>query len=87
MEALIKELAEKIVDVLSLIDVDSSEITGETTFFDEGLGIDSVDILELVVMLDRDYGVVIEDREVGEKVFADMRTLAQFVAENRATAM
>jgi acyl carrier protein len=83
MKELIRELAKKIIDRLGLMEVKLENVSGETTFFDEGLGIDSVDILEIVVMLDRDYGVVIDGRELGEKVFINMGTLASFVADNR----
>jgi len=86
MDNLVGELAEKIIDILGLFDVKLEEITEETTFFDEGLGIDSVDILELVVMLERDYGVIIESRELGETVFINMGTLARYVGENRSAA-
>ncbi len=86
MDNFVGELAGKIIDVLGLFDVKLEEITEETTFFDEGLGIDSVDILELVVMLERDYGVIIESRELGETVFVNMGTLARYVGENRSAA-
>jgi len=51
-----------------------------------GIVIDSIDILELVLMLEKDYGVKIETREVGVKAFASVRALAQFVRENRPKA-
>lgn len=86
MDNLVGELAQKIIDVLGLFDVKLEDISAETTFFDEGLGIDSVDILELVVMLERDYGVIIDSRELGEKVFIDVGTLARYVGENRSAA-
>ncbi len=86
MDSLVEELAQKIIDVLGLFDVNPKGITADTTFFDEGLGIDSVDILELVVMLERDYSVVIKTRELGEKVFINLGTLAQYVSENRSAA-
>jgi acyl carrier protein len=86
MNNLVGELAQKIIDILGLFDVELEDINEKTTFFDDGLGIDSVDILELVVMLERDYGVLIDSRELGEKVFIDMGTLARYVGENRSAA-
>ncbi|MCB2187984.1 MAG: acyl carrier protein [Deltaproteobacteria bacterium] len=86
MAELVKELAVKIVQVLGLLEVNPAELGPETTFFDDGLGLDSVDILELAVMLDRDYGVVIDNRDVGEKVFVNLGTLAEFVRQSQAGA-
>lgn len=84
MEHLYNELKYKIVDLLDLEDIDPNEIGDEEFFFDEGLGLDSVDVLELVVMLERDYGIKIEDREEGEKVFITIKTLAEYIVVNRA---
>jgi acyl carrier protein len=84
MEKLRIALTQKIIDELGLWDLQAEQLTADTPFFgDDGLGIDSVDILELVVMLQRDYGVTIESRELGEKVFVTLGSLAQYVAENR----
>lgn len=84
MEALVRELAEKIIRELGLDDIDIQTVNQDTPFFDNGLEIDSVDILELVVLLDRDYQVTIDSREVGERIFVTLGTLAAYVKENRA---
>ena len=83
MEALLKELKRKIIEELMLEDVDPAEVPDNAGFFDGGLGLDSVDLLVLVAMLDREYGVEIFTRELGEKVLVNIRTLAEYVAENR----
>ncbi|MEW6264797.1 MAG: phosphopantetheine-binding protein [Thermodesulfobacteriota bacterium] len=83
MKELLAELKAKVVEVLGLLDVAPEDITDDTTFFQGGLGLDSVDILELVVMLDGEYGIKIENKELGEKVFINFETLARYVAESR----
>ena len=83
MDALIAELKAKIVSTLSLLDVTPEGIKDDEQLVGGGVGIDSIDILELVLMLEKDYGVKIETREVGVKAFASVRALAEFVQANR----
>ncbi len=83
MEALIDELKNKIIAVLSLEDIKPSDIKTDEPIFGTGLGLDSIDSLELVSMLERDYGILIEEMSVAQKAFASVRTLAEFVAKNR----
>jgi acyl carrier protein len=83
LEALFGELKEKILKELQLEDLNPADIKEETPFFDGGLGLDSVDLLVLVALLAREYGVEILNRELGEKVFVNFRTLAEYVSENR----
>jgi acyl carrier protein len=83
MDALIAELKAKIVSTLSLLDVTPEDIKEDEQLVGGGIGIDSIDILELVLMLEKEYGVKIETREVGVRVFASVRALAEFVRENR----
>jgi acyl carrier protein len=82
--ALIDELKEKIIETLNLTDVDPARLTEDTSFFQDGLNLDSIDILELAVMIEETYGVSIENRELGEKVFVTLNTLARYIGENRA---
>ena len=82
MENLIKDLQIKIVDVLNLIDVQPEDIKADEQLVGGDLGIDSIDVLEMVIMIDKDYGVKIDNRELGEKVFATLRTLAEYIHEN-----
>ena len=70
MEKLIKELQEKIIDVLNLIDVQPEDIGTEDQLVGGNLGIDSIDVLEMVIMIEKDYGIKIDNRELGVKVFA-----------------
>ena len=65
MEALIAELKIKIIGVLSLLDVTPQDIGDDDLLVGGDLGIDSIDVLELVLMLEKDYGVKIESKEMG----------------------
>jgi acyl carrier protein len=86
MDELLAELKIKIISTLSLLDVRPEDIKEDEPLVGGGIGIDSIDILELVLMLEKDYGVKIETREVGVKAFASVRALAEFVRENRPKA-
>jgi acyl carrier protein len=83
MEALIAELKVKIIGVLSLLDVTPDDIGDDDRLVGGDLGIDSIDVLELVLMLEKDYGVKIESKEMGMEAFASVRALAGFVGKNR----
>ena len=83
MDALIDELKSKIIKVLSLEDITPADIKTDEPIFGTGLGLDSIDSLELVSLLERDYGILIEEMSVAQKAFASLRTLAEFVAQNR----
>jgi acyl carrier protein len=83
-EALRSELKHKLVETLDLQDVDPAAIGDEEPLFGEdGLGLDSIDVLEIAVMIERDYGVKIDNKEIGEKVMVSVRTLADHLAEQR----
>jgi len=83
MEALIAEMKVKIIDTLSLLDVAPEDIGDDDLLVGGDLGIDSIDVLELVLMLEKDYGVKIESKDVGVQAFASVRALAGFVEKNR----
>ena len=82
--ALVLELKKLIIETLKLEEVTPEDIEDEGQLFGDGLGLDSIDALELVVALEKTYGVVIADSEVGERVFRSVNTLAQFVREQPA---
>ena len=81
-EELILKLKRLIIDRLKLEDTSPGDIGTDDPLFGEGLGLDSIDALELVLGLEKEYGVIIPDAEVGQKVFQSVRTIAQYVAEN-----
>ena len=75
----LQELATLIVDTLHLEDVSAEQITRETTFFGDGLGLDSIDILELVVALEARWGVKIDNKELGQEVLASVGSLLDYL--------
>ena len=83
MDTLIEELKEKLIDILNLTDVTPDDMDPEAQLVGGELGIDSIDVLEMVVMVEKDYGVIINSQEVGEKVFASLSSLAAYIQENR----
>ena len=84
MDELIEELKRKIVAALKLQDVRPETIDADAPLFGEGLGLDSIDALELVVMLEKDYGIVIQGPGFNRNDWASVRALAEFVRKNRA---
>ena len=83
MQVLIAELKEKIIETLDLIDVTPEDFKEEDRLVGGKLGIDSIDILELAMMIDKDYGIKIDNKELGQKVFASLMTLAEYIHKNR----
>jgi acyl carrier protein len=83
IEKMVSELKVKIIDTLGLIDVGPEDIKDDARLVGGDLGIDSIDVLELVMMIEKDYGVKIENKELGVKVFASVRALATHISNNR----
>jgi acyl carrier protein len=83
MEKVLQELKKKIVEELDLNDINPNELADDTLFFDGGLGLDSVDLMVLVALVDRDYGVEIFNRELGKKVFITLSTLAEYITKHK----
>lgn len=83
MDTLIAELKVKIIDILNLQDLTPETFDENAPLIGGSLGIDSIDVLEMVVMVEKDYGVVINSQEVGEKIFASLVSLAGYIKENR----
>ena len=83
MEALKQELKEKIIAVLNLEDIKIEEINDNDALFGDGLGLDSIDALELIVMLDKDYGIKLVDPKEGKTIFQSIETMAAYIKENR----
>lgn len=82
MKALIEDLKVKIIAVLNLQDVQPADIDPDEQLVGGRLGIDSIDVLELVIMLEKDYGITIDNKEVGAQVFASLNTMARFITDN-----
>ncbi len=83
-QELVAELKVLLIEGLHLEDVTEEEIISNEPLFGEGLGLDSIDALEIAVLLDRKYGVKItSEDDRNQEIFASLNSLAQFVAENR----
>ena len=80
---LIEKLKQLIITRLKLTDMTPEMIETDAPLFGEGLGLDSIDALELVLGLEKEFGVVIPDAEVGRKVFQSVRTMAQYVLDQK----
>lgn len=83
MEVLKQELKEKIIEQLNLEDITIEEIADNDMLFGDGLGLDSIDALELIVMLDKDYGIKLTDPKEGKKIFESIEIMAKYILENR----
>jgi acyl carrier protein len=81
--ALETELKEMLVRELKLEDMDPAEILDDDPLFGEGLGLDSLDAVELVVLMQKHYQVEIKDMEEGRTAFTSIRTLAEYIREKR----
>jgi acyl carrier protein len=84
MEQLIEELKSKLITSLKLSDITPQDIDPDAPLIGEGLGLDSIDTLEILVILQKDYGVTVSDVNAGRKVFSSLRTLAEYITENKA---
>jgi len=83
MEDLKLELKNKIIEVLNLEDVAVEEIKDTDPLFGGGLGLDSIDALELIVLLDKDYGIKLSDPKKGKEIFQSIEVMARYIEENR----
>jgi acyl carrier protein len=84
LEDLVQNLKHLVIATLNLEDVTPEDIDEAAPLFGEGLGLDSIDALELVVMLEKHFSIKITDIEVGRKAFSSVNALAEFVRENQA---
>jgi acyl carrier protein len=83
MESLKKELKEQIIEVLNLEDMQPEDIEDSAPLFGEGLGLDSIDALELIVLMEKNYGIKIKDSSLGKEIFRSIDTMADYIVKNR----
>ncbi len=83
MEDLKLELKTKIIAALNLEDVSVEDVDENAPLFGDGLGLDSIDALELIVMLDKDYGIKLSDPKEGRTIFQSVNTMAEYITQNR----
>jgi len=82
-EALKQQLKKQIVEFLNLLTVKPEDIKDDEPLFGEGLGLDSIDSIELIVLLNREYGIVIEDPKEGRKILVNVNTMADYIEKHR----
>ena len=83
METLILELKKKIIEALNLEEMTPDDIDADAPLFGEGLGLDSIDALELIVILDKNYGIKLKSPAEGKAVFKSINSIADYVQKNR----
>ena len=86
MNELTNELKTKLIALLNLSDVTPEDFDENAQLVGGELGIDSIDVLEMVVMIEKDYGVIINNQEIGKEVFASLASLARYIEQRRRRA-
>jgi len=77
-----EKLKVQIIQFLNLTDLTPADIKDDEPLFGDGLGLDSIDSLELIVLLKREYGINIQDPKEGRKVLIDVNTMAAYIEQN-----
>ncbi len=81
---LIRQLKTKIISTLNLPDIAPEDIADDAALFEpDGLGLDSVDALELVVMIEKDFGITVDDKDEAKTIFSSVGALADFITEKQ----
>ncbi len=83
MEELIETLKQQVIDALNLEDLTPEDIDVDAPLFGEGLGLDSIDALELIMILEKDYGIKLKSPAEGKEVFKSIRTMAEYIQAHR----
>ncbi|MCQ2376160.1 MAG: phosphopantetheine-binding protein [Salinivirgaceae bacterium] len=84
MEELIEKLKGQLIEELNLEEVTPADIDAEAPLFgDGGLGLDSIDALEIILILERNYGIKIENPAQGKEIFYSVKTLAEYITKNQ----
>lgn len=84
MEELIEELKKEIIDVLNLEEMTPEDIDADAPLFgDDGLGLDSIDALELIVLMEKKYGIKLANAAEGKDIFKSVATMADYVSKHR----
>ena len=77
------QLKKQIIEFLNLTDLTPEDIKDDEELFGGGLGLDSIDSLELIVLLNREYGITIKDPKEGRRVLVDVNTMVEYIEKNR----
>lgn len=83
MEELVQELKEEIIKALNLEEMTPDEIDADAPLFGDGLGLDSIDALELIVLLEKKYGIKLANPAAGKEIFTSVASIAEYVSKNR----
>jgi acyl carrier protein len=83
MDELISELKQKIIDALNLGELTPEELDADSNLFGDDLGLDSIDALEIILLLEKHYGIRLSSPSEGKAIFKTVRTLAEYVASHR----
>jgi acyl carrier protein len=83
MDELIEKLKGQIIEQLNLEDLSPADIDADEPLFESEIGLDSIDALEIIVLLERQYGVKISSQEEGKKVFHSVRSIAEYITEKQ----
>jgi acyl carrier protein len=84
MDKLMSDLKRQIIVQLNLKDLKPEDIGDDQALFVEGLGLDSIDALELIVLLQQEYKIKLSNADDGPKVFQSVRTMAQYITAHQA---
>jgi acyl carrier protein len=82
VEELIAKLKVQVIEQLNLEDLTPDDIDTKAPLFGDGLGLDSIDALELIVLMEREYGIKINDPSEGKKIFTSLETMANYIEAN-----
>ena len=83
MEALKLKLKEQIIEALNLQDMQPADIVDDAPLFGDGLGLDSIDSLELIVLLERNYGIKLEDPKESRNILSSVNSMAEYIHNNQ----
>jgi acyl carrier protein len=78
-----QQVKEQIIQFLNLTTVKPEDIKDDEPLFGEGLGLDSIDSIELIVLLSREYGITIQDPKEGRKILTDINTMVDYIEKHR----
>ena len=82
MEDIALDLKKKMIEVLNLEDMQPDDIDNDAPLFGEGLGLDSIDALELIVMMERSFGIKIKDPAEGKEIFKSVNTMVDYIRKH-----
>jgi acyl carrier protein len=83
MTETILKLKKEIIEALNLEDVHPEDIDDNAPLFGSGLGLDSIDALELIVLMEKNYGIKLKDPKEGKSVFQSIAVMAQYIEQHR----